>query len=456
MKRLGRIILLLLVVTFFCACQPTPGKPIVIEKSDLEQTIISEENSGKVESNIGEVVTYSEEWKETYTLPNLICEINADVIMPDANEFPVFKVKQRNFDIETVKKLVDYFTKGATGVRDTSDTKEELEQQLLLAKRGTYMWDDNGGRWEPYEGQEEDIAELEERVRGAEPEEFNPISEDTVSIPMEKTYAMPNEKRIYVDTSSQRISISSNRYAVIQPESWIVNGEAYPGEPVGTTIDNIKISEEDAKKIVYELLAGLGIDNLGIAETEKARIIKNFTYDIVSEGWQITLSRNDGNSIPVYIDSSKVGGLLYYKSEDYIYRWPYERFEIYVDENGIQCFYWEYPKEVVGTMNGNVPIKPLDEIKETIRGCLKYAEAAFSQAYMEQYGEVVAQQIRLSKVVLTIVLVPIKDEPEYHMFVPAWIVFYEQEDRLGIHTFVLAINAIDGSSIDLALHAPKE
>ncbi|MEL7658322.1 MAG: DUF6034 family protein [Bacillota bacterium] len=260
---------------------------------------------------------------------------------------------------------------------------------------------------------------------------------------------MSDDKRIYVEAESKYIDILSSKYGIIQPESWIVGGEAYPGEPAGTTIDNIKISEDQAKEMASKLLSELGIDNFGIAETEKARIIENYTGDILSEGWQIKLSRNDGGSIPVYIDPSETMGLIYTKSEQYAYRWPAEYIMIYVDENGVQSFHWEYPTEIVETMNRNVSIMSLDKIKEKIRDYIKYAESAFSQAYMEQYGEVVAQEVTLNKVVLTNVPVPIKDESEYQMLVPAWIVYYDHEDRLGTSTAVIAINAIDGSSLDI-------
>jgi hypothetical protein len=81
--------------------------------------------------------------------------------MPDTNVYPVYKVKKRLFDAAFVDKLVKYFTKEATGVRVTSLTKEELTAELIAAKRGAYVLDDNGGRWESYDGQEQRIAELE-------------------------------------------------------------------------------------------------------------------------------------------------------------------------------------------------------------------------------------------------------------------------------------------------------
>ncbi len=466
MRHFKRILVCLITALFMvlmAACQPTPDQAVVVNKGDgklegiiagptaAQQTIMPEESGNKEDTDAGEVITYTEQWKETYTLPNLVCDINADVILPAANEYPVFKMQQHDFDTETLGKIVDYFTQNATGVRETSDTKEELEELLIQTKKGVYMMNDDGGKWESYDGQEQDIANLEDRIRNAKPETFDPITDETIAIPMKKTYGMPDNKRVHVDSNPQKIRIAITKFGTVQPESWVVAGEAYPGEPKGTTIDNVKISEDEAKKEVYDFLAAADIKSYGIAETEKARILDQYTYEHMSEGWLITLTRNDGNIIPVYIDATKTSGLFYYKPDEFTYRWPYEYIRIYVDENGIQSFDWENPTEVVKEMNSNVPIIGFDDAKERIRQYMKFAFAKRTEG-----REILEQHITMNKIVLTNVLAPIKDEPDYHMFVPAWVVYYDQVDGLGqSNTSVLALNAIDGSNIDLVFRPQK-
>jgi hypothetical protein len=462
MRRSIILLFVLFILLVFFGCQPTPDEEIIVNKGDgalesiiagttaSQQAIVTEGNGNENNDSSGKI-TYLNTWTETYEIPGLTCNIEADVIVPETSEFPVYKVQRREFDLDSVIKIVNYFTKDATGVRETSDTKEELEEQLIQAKKGTYVWDDNGGRWEAYEGQKEDIADLEGQITNAQPEVFDPVTDNAITIPMNKTYTMPGGERIYVKTTTERVYIYPIKYGGIQPESWIVPGEAYPGEPAGTTLDNVKISEEDAKDEVTELLSNLGIEDMGIAKTEKARILKDFSFETVSEGWQVTLSRNNGGCIPVYIDSSEIYGTLYYPPEEYIDRWNTERIIVYVDENDIQSFIWQYPLEVVEELNSNVPLLPFDEIKGKVREYIKYAFTKITEG-----KQVSDRQITISEVVLTNVLLPIKDESEYHMLVPAWIVYYEFEDGLGTHTAVLAINAIDGSSIDLALRASRQ
>lgn len=460
MRKASLFLLSLIIVLILFGCQKTPDKEIVVNKGDgamesiiagttaSQQAIITKDDSNE-NKDTGGRITYSNAWTETYEIPGLTCNIKADVTVPETSEFPVYKVQRTEFDLDSVINIVNYFTADAAGVRETSDTKEELEEQLIQAKKGMYVWDDNGGRWETYEGQKKDIANLEGRIANAQPEVFEPVTGDAVSIPMDKTYAIQGGERIYVDVTSQNIYIDPIKSGQIQPESWVMPGEAYPGEPAGTTLNNVKISEQEAKDEVNVLLSNLSIKDMGIAKTEKARILKDFSFETVSEGWQVTLARNDGGGIPVCVDSG-IYGILYYPSEDYIDRWKAETIKIYVDETGIRSFVWQNPLEVVEELNSNVPLKPLDEIKEKVREYIKFAYTKKTEG-----GKTPKRQIVISNIVLTNVLLPVKDESEYHMLVPAWIIYYEFEDGLGTHTAVLAINAIDGSSIDLALRANR-
>lgn len=439
---------MLLTAFVFTACQPTPEEPAVVNKAEgkLEQTIQSAPAPVKR-------ITEETVWQEQYDIPGLRCGINAQITLPEANTFPVYKVKQREFDAELADRIIKYFTAGATGVRETSDTKEELEQQLVQAKRGTYMEDDNGARWEPYEGQEDDIKKLEEQIANAVPETFNDVPGDTISLPVYSTYRMADEKRLYVNAKPAYISIYSEKFGITQMESWLKDGGAIPGEPPGTTID-VNISEEEASEAVNKVAADLGLNNFGIALTEKARIVSDYTAEIVSKGWEITLTRNDGGSIPVSFDSVQMSGLLDFSTEDFVERWRPETILIYVDEKGVRGFYWNNPLEVTDTMNENVSLMPFDDIKKKIKDYIK-----FGYANSVESGWVNGEcNISVDKIVLANVLVPIKDDLEHQMFSPTWLVYYtfyvDYEGKvIDEWKSVFAVNAIDGSSIDLQMRS---
>ena len=244
----------------------------------------------------------------------------------------------------------------------------------------------------------------------------------------------------------RHVYITTDKFGILQPESWVINGDAYPGEPVGTTIDNVKISEREACDTVNKIITDLGINNLGIAKTEKARIIKDYTSEIVSQGWLVTLTRNDGDSTPVNLISRQLVGLLDFGSEEYVERWWPEIIKIYLDESGIRALIWNNPLEVVEVLNDNVSLMQFDEIKERIR---KYINFGYSKRV--ENGQVSGEKhVSINKITLTNLLIPIKDELDYQMLVPAWLIYYKYEEIEGF-TFVFAVNAIDGSSIDLVM-----
>jgi len=56
----------------------------------------------------------------------------------------------------------------------------------------------------------------------------------------------------------------------------------------------------------------------------------------------------------------------------------------------------------------------------------------------------------VTKVTLTGVMVPIKDELDHQYILPAWLVYYHAVNEPD-YIQVFAVNAIDGSSIDLSM-----
>lgn len=469
MKRNIGLTVLLAYLLMLCACQETPAKEAVINKNDgkleeiisseavdAEQTIFDNQSDGTNEelADKSEPGVLSERWSQLYNIQGLDCVIDADIILPDKKEFPVYKIKQREFNEHTIQKVLEFFTKDATGMRETSPTKEELEMELILAKRGCFMEADGVATWEPYEGQKEDIARLEEQIKNTGEEVFFPVTDDIV-LPKADTYAMPDGSRVYVRAETDSIYIEPLKFGFVQPESWVIAGDAYPGEPKGTTLDNVKISQQEAYEIVNSFLDEVGIENMGIAEAEKARLLLDMTYKTVSEGWEITLARNDGGNVPIHIDNQP-SGILYHRVEEYTQRWYPEVIRLYVDETGVKTFVWRYPIEVTEVLNQNVLVLGFEEIKERILKSIKFGFSYVKEMVKEDGGELTDQKIEVNKTVLTNVMIPIKDETEYQMLVPAWIIYYSQDRGVKTVSSFIAVNAIDGSSIDLKVRQKTE
>ena len=385
-----------------------------------------------------------ERWTDELHIRGLTCTIDADIVLPDKQIFPVYRVRQRTLDEKAVTEALAPLLAGATGACETTRTRGDVLLDLMLARKGSYAVYNGVGVWEPYDGQEEDIARLEQELQSTPEETFGPVP-DTVPLDTPYTYALPDGGRIRVRVSQDGLYATAyGAYSGVQPESWVMAGEAYPGEPKGTTLQNVKLTQAEAEAMAQAFLEQAGLTYLGLAEAEKARILQDITFETLSEGWQLIYVRSDGGCIPVYYYNQQTG-YLYQRSEDYAPRWYPEALRLYVDENGIQSFEWSRPLEIVETMNENVLLLEFDEIREQITQAIAHGYAYMS----EKMGGSGNYAVTVNRIVLTNVLVPMRDTVEYQMLVPAWVVFYEEDLGLGepLRDFI-AVNAVDGSLVD--------
>ena len=438
----------LLAAALLAACQPTPAEDIIVNRGDgaLEEAIaataVPSEQPLLPVDEVGERI---ERWTDELHIRGLTCTIDADIVLPDKQIFPVYRVRQRTLDAKTVTETLAPLLAGATGACETTRTREDVLLDLMLARKGSYAVYNGVGVWEPYDGQEEDIARLEEELKNTPEETFGPVPE-TVPLDTPYTYALPDGGRIRVRVSQDGLYATAyGAYSGVQPESWVMAGEAYPGEPKGTTLQNVKLTQAEAEAMAQAFLEQAGLTYLGLAEAEKARILQDITFETLSEGWQLIYVRSDGGCIPVYYYNQQTG-YLYQRSEDYAPRWYPEALRLYVDENGIQSFEWSRPLEIVETMNENVLLLEFDEIREQITQAIAHGYAYMS----EKMGGSGNYAVTVNRIVLTNVLVPMRDTVEYQMLVPAWVVFYEEDLGLGepLRDFI-AVNAVDGSLVDL-------
>ena len=449
MKRIGcPFITLLMALSLLSACQPTPAGDIIVNKGDgtleaaIAATAVPSEQPLLPVDEVGERI---EHWTDELHIRGLTCTIDADIVLPDKKIFPVYRVRQRTLDAATAAQVLDYFLADATGACETTRTREQVLLDLMAARKGNYVSYDGVSVWEPYDGQEEDIARLEQELQNTPEETFGPVP-DTVPLDPPYTYALPDGGRVRVQVSQDSLYATAyGVYSIVQPENWVMDGEAYPGEPAGTTLKNVKLTQAEAEATAEAFLEQAGLTYLGLAEAEKARILQDITFETLSEGWQLIYVRSDGGCIPVYYYNQQTG-YLYQRSEDYAPRWYPEALRLYVDENGVQEMEWDRPLEIVETMNENVLLLEFDEIRGQITQAIEHGYAYMS----EKMGGSRQHEVTVTSIVLTNVLVPMRDTVEYQMLVPAWLVFYQQQMGAAEPlTAFIAVNAVDGSTIDL-------
>ncbi|MCL2671727.1 MAG: DUF6034 family protein [Clostridiales bacterium] len=451
------------ILCFLCAaCQPTPDAPIVIGKNDgrIEELIHSENNDPNAipiataledgERWLEEIRT--QHWMEDYAIEGLHCQINAQISLPNKDIYPVYTVRRSNFDWTSVEKLIRYFAGDAVGVRESLPTKEDLSDELLAVQRGRYAYDDDlGERWEPYPGQQEEITALQEAILRAAPETFADLPFAPNQMPVHHTWLMPDDSKIHITARVDCVEIARYKNAALQYESDISLHGGFPGEGAAK-IEKVGISEADACRQAKETLTALGMQNFSIANVEKARFLKYYSNEILAEGWAVTFAMNDGGYVAADLMSVQLAGALDFDDGEYAEKWRPESLVVFINADGIQSFSWRGRLEIVEELNANVAMMDFENVKQVIRNNLKYGYV--HSKILHDVPELVLA-LHITEIKLTGLLIPVKNEPNLRMLVPAWLVYYKEADSstMDDYTCVFAVNAIDGSNIDLTLRA---
>ncbi len=442
MRFLSILIAFFCVIGFMSGCQPTPEENIVIQPLDAEKIPTAEPEAP--EASVSYQVV--DRWVETFKPYDFItCSIDAAIEMPDTNTYPTILVQSAQLNLADFQTFEHVLAPEATGVRIDTPTKEELMTQLANVQKGMVQYDPQGKPyWTSYKGQEEDIQRLKEEIDAALPETYDDPAQMEFIWPGAYCYQMPDGSKCRIRGSDESINYS-NHGGMIQTESIVISG-GYPGEPEGTTLQNVQLSQEAAVSIANETLQELNITNLGLAEIEKARIIMNYTYEVISEGWYLIFTRNDGNRFPTYYGKYYTN-LLSFDTERFSAPLMNEQLRLFVDETGIRELSWLNPLEIVSIPAENSILMPFAQVQERVKQALKIGLAWINE---DKQNSDWAEKFTIHSMKLSNSIVPVLDHTEHGLIVPTWVIEYSNEFFLekGSANSVLCINAIDGSFVD--------
>jgi hypothetical protein len=218
------------------------------------------------------------------------------------------------------------------------------------------------------------------------------------------------------------------------------------------TLEASTITEQEAMDLASKALVDMGIENMGVIDIDRAVIVNICLDAFPSGGWNVSFGQTVGGSVATDL-SLRDSRYFNFREEDYFERWQTERLWVYVDDEGVQSISWEDPKIVSEVAEANAELLPWDEAQQAIRDAMSLGFAN----YMALRQDTILNRdinIAVDKIVLTNVLVPQGDNLDDQLLVPAWVVYnekvYETENERRIDlTEIFAVNAIDGSVIDL-------
>ena len=471
MKR--TICMLLLAALAFAAfgCQPDPEKDYVITKDSefLEEkiaaspvaieTVTEAPQGGEDAAGVKPTLTdatkptagaataapwAAEKWEETITSKNFVCRIDAEIVPPASDRFPVWKIEPGSIDAAFLSRFIEACASPVSAVYRNTETEQDLKEQLEAALRGEPVVDEADGTvsFQPYDGQQDEIDRIAERLRTYDEQKVSDpgrfLSDGPTGV---FRVELENGTEWIVRTDMQGFSASSDSVnELIQTETMVRTGDAFPGEPMGSTID-VPMAQEDAVSEADRILKSLGIENMGVVSAEKARTIHAFAWETTSTGWLIEYRRSDNGSIPVDFLAYSYVEALVLEDDPYAVPWHNESLNLYITEEGLSMLAWKNPKRLTGVLNENVELLPFSEIMENAKNLIFAGSKWTADADYET-------EIVITRIFMTYGAIRPKNTNEYRYLLPVWVFEY-RHNRVPDETCFFAINAVDGTRAEV-------
>lgn len=490
MKRVLTLISCFIIALSLLACQPTPKNVTVVQKDSDRMIQDAQKTTAKSESkNLSEQYGIPETYKYDKQGADGKLKIHADaqIIVPEENAMPIYRVKKAELSQETVSAFFKALC-GDTEMYDYSEkrTKKQIQEQILYVKK--YMGSGNKSDSE-MKGLKRSLDLLEKELETApevltEDRSYGKMTEKTDAPPpdvsssveegtdTEPTQAPSRKVTSYIGVSAyERYEKGTNgwgkRFQADNKDSATMFYENFHNPSGGINfgssgsvpvtgdsdidqgiISKVGIKPSEAKKMVQDLLDKTGsnmkVDSVYLQNDAQKGNYDGEVRDAERYAYKIYCVRTvDGNPCSYVVGGSKPD------TKDMMSPfWVYENMHFMVNSQGIFEMEWHSPIEIKETVNTDAQLKSFSEIKEIF-------EKMMSVKYEFQASQYNGMDFEINRVTLSLHRVIEKDSNDSGLLVPAWN-FYgklivgsgkEQFEKTG-ETF-MTISAIDGSVIDV-------
>ena len=495
MKIVVAVILLLGTFLYMAACQATPEKDIVVKK-DVDRMIKKagdESNGTQLNALVVSEGRYT--YESTGADEKLHIKVDAAIEKPDSVNMPIIRVSMGNFSQETVTAVFNYlFPKEKPYNRNWVQTKADIEPVLLNMEKqladGSYK--ENGYTEDEYK---ELIANMETQYAAApETAPEKTVSDGTMTIQPDKGVYMLD---VASDTASLQV-IDSSVEAVSQlPKDAVLiggcminysndKGPQYntlgitrtDGTDIPSAASNkLTISYADAKKLCVGFFSAAGaaddfclgasfvVDDRGTGLVDgtfvDGKYVEGPKDPAENYAYQFYYTRKV-NNIPVAVNV-RAGGS---NGDEFSIPWCYEFACFTVDNNGLAEILWTDPINVGEIAQNYSTLKSFDEIMQVFETMIKTTYEAYIDTY---YNSDAKMEVDVDDIQLCLLRVREQNGDETAgLLVPAWVFYGHNiiQDSDGVVGYdsvgggatvwpqapivLLAINAIDGSIIDIA------
>ena len=480
-------VLLILFSGCLFSCQATPENPILVEK-DSERLI---EQAGKKDNGVSlsDMLALENNYQFNYMSQNGKLQIHADafVVLPGAEAMPIFRIVATGFSQEFAKKAFCFLFPDPNNRPNnvTSGkvaTKADLEKRLIELKKqladGTYNSDEYS------EADWQRLIEVTEEMLKDAPETGENIPETVADGTMK---LVDNGKYSYYELACMDSATLDRQFSVVSYD--VLPSSLDYDDALGTTskMRFIKDAEwqyegQDELTITQGSLSDHTTEKLSVGLEDAKMLCERFFSAVEMEDFyeisEITLIKktDDQYAVKLYyrqvVDGVPTFACTrdYYGTQDlYARPWGYEFVSFIVSENGIDAIKWIEPVQVVETVTPDAQLLTLEQVTPIFEKML----ITRLEPRLEIYTDPIELDCDVSSVALE--LVRIKEHNvigKEGLLVPAWVFYGHLTQRtmytsgtvytydmignvgssvLGPPAVIMAINAIDGSVIDLEM-----
>lgn len=480
-------------------CQKTPDIPVVTQKKSPQEAKPAALVEGmKIQNQIKAPEKYQAVFKDKKEI--LTVNIDADVVIPDAEGFKLKKVEGRPLNQEDLDIQVEVLFNNSQitqRVYKEDDpaagwSKPELEERITIMKAKKAEGIDFSEYYEEGFDIDAQIAEMEAMYEAApetaETQVREPVIEYNPDLPEDELYLDENKNLLMGD-----VKVDGHEYFFTMTNAWsdswrwVQNAFRRSGETSnymeiwGSQSEQnelpLNLEPEEAKKKGDELVKKLGFTDMEIAgeeyyatmTPEPAEIINGeqkpkkgygLHYTRMVDGIPITYTADAGANVEEVETSSSTMG----SSDDgYSVSWPYEQLNLVYDDEGLASFSWENPYVISELSDDYVFMLSFDEIKQIFQQMIVMKNADLTEYLNSAQFDIYEIRLGYGRIME-------KGKPGVGTLIPVWDFFGTQtlshpdqteEDGTAIkieeskndfpYLSLLTINAIDGTVIDRGL-----
>ena len=442
-----------------------------------------------MEVSLSDMLALENNYQFNYMSQNGKLQIHADafVVLPGAEAMPIFRIVATGFSQEFAKKAFCFLFPDPNNRPNnvTSGkvaTKADLEKRLIELKKqladGTYNSDEYS------EADWQRLIEVTEEMLKDAPETGENIPETVADGTMK---LVDNGKYSYYELACMDSATLDRQFSVVSYD--VLPSSLDYDDALGTTskMRFIKDAEwqyegQDELTITQGSLSDHTTEKLLVGLEDAKMLCERFFSAVEMEDFyeisEITLIKktDDQYAVKLYyrqvVDGVPTFACTrdYYGTQDlYARPWGYEFVSFIVSENGIDAIKWIEPVQVVETVTPDAQLLTLEQVTPIFEKML----ITRLEPRLEIYTDPIELDCDVSSVALE--LVRIKEHNvigKEGLLVPAWVFYGHLTQRtmytsgtvytydmignvgssvLGPPAVIMAINAIDGSVIDLEM-----